>query len=90
MGRTLAVTSPPSPVMPKVRDTSKPRSGMDDATMSDFMGHSGMDMGFERDYSQVPTTNAPLAPTKSVWVLDFTNDGSSNGITMTPNLVYER
>ncbi|KAF9649664.1 hypothetical protein BDM02DRAFT_3094462 [Thelephora ganbajun] len=66
----------------RVQDVSKPRSDMDDTMMSDFMGPLDMDMEFEHDYPQVPTTTALSVPTKPVWVLDFTNNGCSNGIAM--------
>jgi len=62
---------------------------MDDTMMSDFMGPLDMDMEFEHDYPQVPTTTALSAPTKPVWVLDFTNDGSSSGIAMSQSRMRE-
>ena len=62
---------------------------MDDTMMSDFMGPLDMDMEFEHDYPQVPTTTALSASTKPVWVLDFTNDGSSNGIAMSQSRMRE-
>lgn len=62
---------------------------MDDTMMSDFMGPLDMDMEFEHDYPQVPTTTALSAPTKPVWVLDFTNNGSSNGIAMSQSRMRE-
>lgn len=73
----------------RVQDVSKPRSDMDDTMMSDFMGPLDMDMEFEHDYPQVPTTTALSAPTKPVWVLDFTNNGSSNGIAMSQSRMRE-
>ena len=62
---------------------------MDDTMMSDFMGPLDMDMEFEHDYPQVPATTALSAPTKPVWVLDFTNNGSSNGIAMSQSRMRE-
>ena len=62
---------------------------MDDTMMSDFMGPLDMDMEFEHDYPQVPTTTALSAPTKPVWVLDFTNNGISNGIAMSQSRMRE-
>ena len=62
---------------------------MDDTMMSDFMGPLDMDMEFEHDYPQVPTATALSASTKPVWVLDFTNDGSSNGIAMSQSRMRE-
>ena len=62
---------------------------MDDTMMSDFMGPLDMDMEFEHDYPQVPTTTALSAPTKPVWVLDFTNNGITNGIAMSQSRMRE-
>ena len=62
---------------------------MDDTMMSDFMGPLDMDMEFEHDYPQVPTTTALSAPTKPVWVLDFTNNGGSNGIAVSQSRMRE-
>ena len=62
---------------------------MDDTMMSDFMGPLDMDMEFEHDYPQVPTTTALSAPMKPVWVLDFTNNGISNGIAMSQSRMRE-
>lgn len=72
-----------------IQDVSRPRSDMDDTMMSDFMGPLDMDMEFEHDYPQVPTTTALSGPTKPVWVLDFTNNGSSNGIAMSQSRTRE-
>lgn len=73
----------------RVQDVSKPRSDMDDTMMSDLMGPFDMDMEFEHDYPQVPTTTVLSAPTKPVWVLDFTNNGSPNGIALSQSRMRE-
>ena len=62
---------------------------MDDTMISDFMGPLDMDMEFKYDYPQVPTTTALSAPMKPVWVLDFTNNGISNGIAMSQSRMRE-
>jgi hypothetical protein len=50
--------------------------------VSNFVGPLDMGMQFGQGYPQVPTTTALSGPTKLACVLDFTNDGSSNGIAV--------
>ena len=57
--------------------------------MSDFMGPFDLDVEFDCKYPKVPPTTALSAPTKPVWVLDFTNNESSNGVVMSQSRMRE-